>query len=105
MQSNASIREPVKPRDGIDVYMVELGLIGKSGNAHTDSVNSDMEGFIPKLEHLISSGVIMPMEYEQVGEVGVEEVLKGLEAFKARKSDGKKLIVKIAIDQASGPFP
>jgi hypothetical protein len=91
-------RAPVAPREGIDVYMVELGEIGKSGSAHADSVNSDIEGFISKLEPLITSGAIKPMEYEQVGDVGVEEVLKGLDAFKTRKSDGKKLIVKLATE-------
>jgi hypothetical protein len=91
-------RAPVTPREGVDVYMVELGLIGKSGNAHADTINSDMEGFIPKLEALIASGAIKPMEYEQIGDVGVGEVLKGLEAFKTRKSDGKKLVVKLATE-------
>ncbi|EPE33528.1 GroES-like protein [Glarea lozoyensis ATCC 20868] len=89
---------PVTPREGIDVYIVELGEIGKSGNTNTESVNGDIESFIPKLETLIASGAIKPMGYEQVGDVGVEEVLKGLDAFKTRKSDGKKLIVKLATE-------
>lgn len=63
-----------------------------------DSVNKDMENFIPKLEKLLESGALRPMEYEQVGETGVEEVLKGLEAFNTRKSDGKKLLVRVGAE-------
>jgi hypothetical protein len=75
-----------------------LGLIGQSGDEEKEMVNKDMAAFIPKLEELFTSGALKPMEYEQIGEVGVAEVVKGLEAFNTRKSDGKKVVVRLSAD-------
>lgn len=57
-----------------------------------------MEGFIPLLEKYFDEGLLKPMEYEVVGDVGVGEVLKGLDAFNGRKSGEKKVLVRIAAD-------
>ncbi|KAG9229841.1 hypothetical protein BJ875DRAFT_488553 [Amylocarpus encephaloides] len=55
--------EPVKARDEIEIDMVALGLIGKSGTAEAEMVNSAIEGFIPKLEELFKAGGLRPMKY------------------------------------------
>jgi hypothetical protein len=78
--------------------MVALGQIGKSGNNQADTVNNDIKAFIPEFEKLLESGKVKPMKYEQIGDVGVPEILKGLEAFNTRKSDGAKLVVKVAAE-------
>ncbi|KAH6665684.1 chaperonin 10-like protein, partial [Halenospora varia] len=62
---------PIEPQKGIDVYMVALGVIGKTGDAHVTTVNEDMIAMIPKLETFVEKGLIRPMEYEQVSDVGV----------------------------------
>lgn len=78
--------------------MIHLGLIGKSGDETSDSVNKDMESFIPELEKLLEAGTLKPIEHEQVGSTGVEGILEGLEAFNTRKSDGKKLLVRVGAE-------
>jgi hypothetical protein len=75
---------------------VTLGAIGRTGDEHTREVNQDIEDFIPKLEGFLSNGSIKPMEYEILGEVGMESVLKGLDAFNTKKSSEKKILVKLA---------
>jgi hypothetical protein len=50
---------------------------------------------IPKLEKFVASGQLVPSEYVQIGDVGLEEVFKALEAFNTHKS-GKKVIVRLA---------
>lgn len=50
---------------------------------------------IPKLEAYLEAGHLRPLEYVQVGDVGVGEILKALEAFNNHKS-GKKLVVRLA---------
>jgi hypothetical protein len=82
--------------EAVEVYMVKLGLIGKSGDEKTETVNKDMANFIPKLEELFASGALKPMEYEQIGEVGIGSLLGALEGFTARKNDGKKVVVRLA---------
>ncbi|RDL38343.1 GroES-like protein [Venustampulla echinocandica] len=89
---------PVEPRKGVEIHLITLGLIGKSGGVSEETVNKDIETYIPKLEQFLESGVVKPNEYEQVGDIGVEEVLKGLGAFKTRKNDGKKLVVRVSAD-------
>ncbi len=87
---------PIEPRKGIEVYAVTLGAIGRSGNEHTLEVNQDIEDFIPKLETLLAQGLLQPMEFEVVGELGFESVLNGLQAFNAKKSSVKKIVVRVA---------
>lgn len=98
MEANSVSRVPIEHVDGIEVYMVKLGLIGQSGDEKKDTVNKAMASFIPILEKLLENGALKPMDYEQIGDVGVAEVLKGLQIFNARKSDGKKVVVKLAVD-------
>lgn len=50
---------------------------------------------IPKLEEYLEAGLLRPLEYVQVGDVGVGEILKALDAFNNHKS-GKKLVVRLA---------
>ncbi|KAF4626707.1 hypothetical protein G7Y89_g11455 [Cudoniella acicularis] len=90
---------PIEPKEGIEIYVTALGVIGKTGDAHNTAVNNDIAAMIPKLETFLESGEIKPMEYEQIGDVGVGDVLKGLEAFNVRKTDGKKLVVRLSSDE------
>lgn len=75
-----------------------LGVIGRSGTEHIAEVNQNIESFIPKLEKYLGEGLLKPMEYDIVGDVGVEEVLKGLDAFRSRKGGEKKVLVRLAAD-------
>lgn len=99
LRTNSLHRMPIEPQEGISVYMVALGTIGKTGDTHVTTVNEDMVGMIPTLEAFVEKGLIKPMEYEQVGDVGVRGVLQGLESFKTRKNDGKKLVVRLSSDE------
>jgi hypothetical protein len=91
------IRAPIEKKEGIEIYLCELGLIGRDrDNTLIKEVNDDMISYIPKLEQYFKSGALKPMAWEQLGGVGVEAVLEGLEAFKTRKSDGKKIVVRLA---------
>jgi hypothetical protein len=75
---------------------VNLGEIGREGNARIEKINRDITGFIPELEKYLESGALKPMEYEIIEGINFDPVMKGLEAFNTRKSDGKKLVVRIA---------
>lgn len=75
--------------------MCTLGEIGRSGNAHIERTNKELTELILKFQPLLDNDSLKPLEYTQIGEVGVDQVLKGLDAFKTHKS-GKKLIVRIA---------
>lgn len=75
--------------------MVTLGEIGRSGSAHIEKTNKDIAELIANLEPLLEAGYLKPLDYVSIGDVGVGEILKGLEAFNAHKS-GKKLIVRLA---------
>ncbi|KAE8446201.1 hypothetical protein EG329_012426 [Mollisiaceae sp. DMI_Dod_QoI] len=89
---------PIAPKEDIEMYLVKLGAIGRSGTEDIAQFNRDTEEFIPKLENYLRGGLIKPMEYDIVGGVGVGEVLKGLDAFNARKGGEKKILVRIADD-------
>lgn len=89
---------PIEPKQGIQIYLVKLGAIGKSSNAGELELNSHISSFIPKLEEYLEQGKLKPMEYDVVGNVGVGEVLAALDAFNAKKSGDKKIVVRIAAD-------
>ncbi|KAH7330514.1 chaperonin 10-like protein [Rhexocercosporidium sp. MPI-PUGE-AT-0058] len=89
---------PIEPRTGIQINMVSLGKIGKTGDESTLHVNQDIEDFIPTLEQYLADGSLKPMEYEIIGDVGVEDILKGLEAFNVKKSATKKILVRLAAE-------
>ena len=77
------------------MYLVTLGEIGRSGNAHIDQTNKDLACLILQFEPLLADRHLKPLDYVQVGDMGVEEVLKGLKAYQTHKT-GKKVIVRIA---------
>jgi len=87
---------PIEPKEGIEIDTVELGEIGREGSAHIEKTNREIASFIPTLEQLLGSGALKPMEYEFIEGVNFEPVLKGLELLSSRKSDGKKVVVRIA---------
>ena len=89
---------PIEPKAGIQINMVSLGKIGKTGDESTLQVNQDIEDFIPALGSYLADGSLKPMDYEIVGDVGVEEVLKALEAFNSKKSATKKVVVRLAAE-------
>ena len=78
------------------VDMVTLGAIGKSGDDHQREVTAEIAGYIPQLEKLIGSGHLKPMEYDAIGDVGMKEVLKALDAYNDRKGSVKKVVVRVA---------
>lgn len=77
------------------VYQVALGQIGRYGNEQTEQINNEITRLIPKLEIYLEAGHLKPLDYVQVGDVGVGEILKALEAFNNHKS-GKKIVVRLA---------
>ncbi|KFY06771.1 hypothetical protein V492_07747 [Pseudogymnoascus sp. VKM F-4246] len=87
--------DPIPPREGVLVNQVALGEIGRTGSEKADQINKDIAGMIPRLQEYLEAGQLKPLDYVQVGDVGVGEVLKALEAFNSHKS-GKKLIVRLA---------
>ncbi|KFZ00211.1 hypothetical protein V500_01136 [Pseudogymnoascus sp. VKM F-4518 (FW-2643)] len=88
---------PIEPRDGVEIYQVELGQIGRKGTGKAEQINKDIAGMVPKLETYLEAGQLKPLDYVKVGDVGVGEILKALDAFKNHKS-GKKLVVRLAED-------
>jgi hypothetical protein len=95
VQANIIHRTPIGPKEGVEIYKITLGEIGRSGNEHIEKVNKDISDLIPKLEDLLEAGLLKPLEYVRVGDVGVEEVLKALDAYNTHKS-GKKIVVRLA---------
>lgn len=74
---------------------MKLGQLGREGDALAKKVNDDIASFIPKIEMYLESGQLKPMQYEVVEGNGFVAVLKGLEIFSTRQSDGKKVVVNI----------
>lgn len=74
--------------------MVKLGEIGRTGTEHIEKTNSDIAAIIVESQKLLETGKLKPLDYVQVGDVGVGEVLKALAAFNTHKS-GKKVIVRL----------
>lgn len=72
-----------------------LGDIGRTDTERAKQANKDISSLIPVLETYVEAGYLKPLDYVQVGDVGVGEILKALEAFKNHKS-GKKLVVRVA---------
>jgi hypothetical protein len=83
------------------MFKIALGQIGRTGGEHTTQVNKDIAAFIPFLERYLESGNIKPLAYVVAndGKAGFESVLKGLEEFNTKKSDGKKLVVRVSPDR------
>lgn len=94
---------PIEEKEGIDIFKVALGQIGRTGGPLAEvavQVNRDIAAFIPKLEKWLESGQIKPPAYVTAneGKVGLDSVLKALEDFNTKKSDGRKLIAKVGTD-------
>lgn len=90
-------RTPIEPKEGVEIYSVSLGEIGRSGTDRIEKINKDIVDLIPKLETFLESGQLRPVDYVQVGDVGVGEILKALDVFKTHKS-GKKVVVRLAAE-------
>ena len=87
-------RTPIVPQEGIKIYQADLGGIGQGGEER--EINKKVAAYIPLLEKYLSTGALKPMEYEQVGDIGVEEILKGLVAFNTKKGSAKKMVVRLS---------
>lgn len=85
---------PMESKDNIEIYRIGLGLIGRSGDAHTETINKVIESYIPKLENYLGNGMLKPMEYDIEG-TGFEGIVKGIDALNAGKGGGKKIVVKL----------
>jgi hypothetical protein len=82
--------------EGIDIDLVALGALGKSGDEHQRDVTAAIGAFIPQLEKLLDNGQLKPMEYEVIGDVGFKEVLKALDVYSNRKGSTAKILVRVA---------
>ncbi|KFX86801.1 hypothetical protein V490_08834 [Pseudogymnoascus sp. VKM F-3557] len=87
--------DKIEPKEGLAVNQVALGDIGRTDTERAIQANKDISSLIPVLETYVEAGYLKPLDYVQVGDVGVGEILKALEAFKNHKS-GKKLVVRVA---------
>jgi len=87
---------PIEEKAGIEIYKATLGVIGQEGSGNVASTNNDIKSFIPVLEEFLKEGLVKPLDVDIVGDVGVGEVPKGLEAFGKKKADGMKIVVRIA---------
>lgn len=88
-------RTPIEPQKGATIHQVALGEIGRTGTEKAEKINKDIAGMIPKLEACLEAGHLKPLDYVQVGDVAVGEILKALETFNNHRS-GKKLVVRLA---------
>lgn len=88
------MRDPVEPIDGIELYRMNLGLLGRTGNPVAEEVNGEVEKFIPKLEKLLANGHLKPMDYQCAG-VGFGGVSEGIQAMNSGKGGGKKIVVRL----------
>jgi len=85
---------PMESKDNIEIYRIDLGLIGRSGDAHAETINNFIESYIPKLENYLGNGMLKPMEYDIVA-TEFEGVVKGIDALSAGKGGGKKIVVRL----------
>jgi len=85
----SNIETPV----GVLVDRVHLGMIGRSGKEE-DVINKNLVNYIPKLEALLNSGEIKPMQYSVIG-TGFESVTEGIKISDSGKLGGTKVVVKL----------
>jgi hypothetical protein len=93
---------PIEEKAGIEIFKVALGQIGRSGGDLAEvavQVNKDIASFIPVLEKWLASGKIKPQAcvLADGGNTGFESVVKAIAEFNTKKSDGKKLVVRVGI--------
>lgn len=81
----------------INVYIIELGSIGHSGNEHLTALNKKISSYISTLEELLENGHLKPQDYEVIGK-GFPGVEEGYDALNAGSRVGKKILVRLADD-------
>ncbi|KAH8797733.1 chaperonin 10-like protein [Xylogone sp. PMI_703] len=84
-------------RPGIRTFRISLGELGRSGNANADLTNTETIKFIPKLEKLLATGALKPLEYVNVGG-GFEGIFEGLTALGEGRGRGRKIVVRLQVD-------
>jgi hypothetical protein len=84
-------------RPNIETSRIKLGQLGRTDNAIALEVNSAVASFIPKLEKLLESGTLKPLDYFVAGE-GFEGVLEGLKVLNEGGGKGKKIVVRLQSD-------
>jgi hypothetical protein len=87
---------PIDPVEGIEIDLVKLGALGKSEDEQQRGITADIATFIPRLEELLGSRQLKPMEYEVVGDVGFKGVLQALDVYNNRKGSTSKIVARVA---------
>lgn len=79
---------------GIKTFRINLGLLGRSGNAASETTNAEVKAFIPQLERLFDTGKLRPLDYFLAG-TGFENISDGIAAMREGRGKGRKVIVKL----------
>ena len=78
--------------EGGKTYNTELGKIGRSGEEETNAV---LAKDIPLIVKLIEGGLVVPPEYEVIGEGGFDDAVKAYHHQTKGAGGSKKVVVKI----------
>lgn len=83
--------------DGIKLGSVSLGLIGRSGPEiqASPTVNDDIASYVPMVVELVEAGKLIPNQYQIVGDVGFDGVIKALDMQAKGAGSGAKLVVRL----------
>lgn len=87
-------RDTIEEQEGINIYRVHLGQIGKYGEPVGDAINREVEKLIPRLETLLWKGLLEPNDGEVVA-TGFEGVSFAVDLSTKGGIGGKKILVKL----------
>ena len=78
--------------EGGSTHLVKLGGVGRP---EASELNEKIAKYIPVINGLIESGKLLPAEYETVGSVGFEDVVKAYHHQLSGAGGSRKVVVKI----------
>jgi len=73
-------------------YLVQLGMIGREEGAE---LNGRVGKYIPVVTGLIKSGILLPPEFQMIGNGGFEDAVKAYHHQVSGVSGSRKVVVKI----------
>lgn len=95
--TNNEYRSEISPLEGIKMHRVELGPIGRTGDAikNQPNLNKDIASYIPMIEGLIEAGKLVPNEFQVIGDVGFESVIEAWKEQQKNAGAGAKYLAKL----------
>ena len=87
-------RSPLEAPPSVKVHRVELGLLGRVGEAEGRKTTAQTADMIDRFEPYLESGELTALDYELAAGQGWQAIIDALGGFEAGKF-AKKVVVKV----------